>query len=380
MTAKRFAIVSDHLFDGAALHEHAAATIEDGHITAVVPRADISADVEQIVLPDGAWLAPGFIDIQVNGGGDVLFNDDPSPATIATIAAAHRRFGTTALLPTLITDTNEKMQAASAAVAEMMRENPSILGIHFEGPYLSLEKPGVHSRTHIRRPEPGDVARLTSVTNGVTLVTIAPETAPNGFVRALRAAGATVALGHSNATYDETRAAMAEGVTGFTHLFNAMRPLSAREPGPIAAALEAEQAFYSLIVDGVHVAPAVLQMAWRGKGRQILITDAMPPVGGRKSSFELYGERISAANGRCVRADGTLAGASLDMATAVRTCVSLLQMPLPQALHAASAAPADFIGLGNKLGRIAPGYRADLIALEPKSVAVLRSWVAGEDS
>jgi N-acetylglucosamine-6-phosphate deacetylase len=158
-----------------------------------------------------------------------------------------------------------------------------------------------------------------------------------------------------------------------------MRPLSAREPGPIAAALESERTFYSLIVDGVHVAPAMLKLALRGKGRPILITDGMPPVGGQELSFDLYGERISVTDGRCVRDDGTLAGAALDMATAVRNCVSLLQVPLPQALQLASAAPADFLGLGDRLGRIAPGYRADLIAFEPESVTVLRSWVAGEE-
>ncbi len=380
MTANRFAIVSDHLFDGAALRAHAAAVIEDGHIAAIVPRGEMHAGLEQIVLPDGAWLAPGFIDIQVNGGGDVLFNDDPSPATIKTMAAAHRRFGTTAMLPTLITDSDEKMERAATAVAEAARENPSVLGIHFEGPYLSPEKPGVHARSLIRQARPSDMARLTALKSGVTLVTLAPECLPKGFIDALRAAGARISLGHSNATYDETVAAMAEGVTGFTHLFNAMRPLSAREPGPIAAALESEQAFYSLIADGVHVAPAMLKLALRGKGRPILITDAMPPVGGRKSSFDLYGERISVADGRCARADGTLAGAALDMATAVRHCVSLLNVPLPQALHYASAAPADFLGLGDRLGRIAPGYRADLVALEPDSVTVLRSWVAGEEA
>ncbi len=380
MTANRFAIVSDHLFDGAAVHARAAVIIEDSRIAAVVPRGEMPDGLERIVLPDGAWLAPGFIDIQVNGGGDVLFNDDPSPAAIATIAAAHRRFGTTSFLPTLITDSDEKMDRAAAAVAEAAQKNAGVLGIHFEGPYLSPEKPGVHARSVIRQARMDDVARLTALRNGVTLVTLAPECVPNGFIGALRTAGARIALGHSNATYDETLAAMAEGVTGFTHLFNAMRPMAAREPGPIAAALESEQMFYSLIVDGVHVAPATLQIALRGKGRPILITDAMPPVGGQESTFDLYGQQIAVSKGRCARADGTLAGAALDMATAVRNCVSLLQVPLPQALQFASAAPADFLGLGDRLGRIAPGYRADLIALEPENVTVLRSWVAGKET
>jgi N-acetylglucosamine-6-phosphate deacetylase len=229
----------------------------------------------------------------------------------------------------------------------------------------------------IRAAGEADVARLTSL-NGVTLVTLAPERAPPGFIAALRAKRVRVALGHSNASYEQTRAAIEEGVSGFTHLFNAMPPLSAREPGPIGAALEAEDAFYSLIVDGVHVAPASLKLTIGGKGRPMLITDAMPPVGGRKTSFALYGNRIEVRHGRCTRKDGTLAGAILDMATAVKNCIELLGIELPKALQMASAAPADFLGLGDRLGRIRAGHRADLVAFNPKGMKVLETWVAGK--
>jgi N-acetylglucosamine-6-phosphate deacetylase len=186
-----------------------------------------------------------------------------------------------------------------------------------------------------------------------------------------------VALGHSMATYDETRKAMADGVTGFTHLFNAMRPLASRDPGPIAAALESPDCFYGLIVDGEHVHPAMLNLALRGAGQPMLVTDAMPPVGGRQSSFLLYGEEISVRDGRCLRADGTLAGAALDMAGAVRNCVRLLGLPLTRALQIASATPAKFLGLSNKLGRLAPGFRANLVAFAPDTLDVLATWVAG---
>jgi N-acetylglucosamine-6-phosphate deacetylase len=331
-------------------------------------------------LPDGAWLTPGFIDVQVNGGGDVLFNDEPTPEGIAAIVAGHRKFGTTALLPTLITDTPEKMRAALDAVRRAAPVNPGVLGIHFEGPFLSPGKPGVHDPALIRRPDEADTTLLCAPRGHCTVVTLAPEEAPPGFVAKLAAAGVRVCLGHSMATYAQTKAALAEGLAGLTHLFNAMRPLESREPGPIAAALEAPGAWFGMIVDGVHVAPAMLRLALRGAAHPMLVTDAMPPVGGRATRFRLYDNEIVMRDGRCTRADGTLAGAALDMASAVRNCVRLLDVPLTDALRFASTEPARFLGLGNELGRLGPGYRADMVAFDPGDIGVVDTWVAGEAS
>jgi N-acetylglucosamine-6-phosphate deacetylase len=372
---KPHAVAADHVFDGATLHRHAAVVIEGSGIVGLVPRRDVSGDVR--VLPDGAWLAPGFIDVQVNGGGDVLFNDAPTPEAIAAIAAAHRRFGTTGLLPTLITDAPDKMRAALAAIAAS--DAPGVLGIHLEGPFISPQRAGVHAPAHIRAPRRDDVAALTAPRRGVRLVTLAPERVPPGFIAQLAGAGVRVSLGHSMATYDETRAAMAEGLAGFTHLFNAMRPLASRDPGPIAAALETD-AFVGLIVDGVHVHPAMLRLALRSPAQPMLVTDAMPPVGGSSATFWLYGEEIAVRDGRCTRQDGTLAGAFLDMATAVRNCVQLVDLPLTDALRFASTNPANFLKLGHELGRLAPGYRADMVALAPDDVTVLDTWVAGRSA
>jgi N-acetylglucosamine-6-phosphate deacetylase len=377
--AKRHALAADSLFDGASVQQDFAVLIEGERIAAVVPERELPKDVPVRRLPDGAWLAPGFIDVQVNGGGDVLFNDEPSPEGIAAIVAAHRRFGTTALLPTLISDTPEQMRKALGAVETMLARDPGVLGIHFEGPFLSPEKPGVHDPAMIRAPGRGDRALLTSLRGGLTLVTLAPEAVPAGFIGALAAAGVRVSLGHSTATYAQTRAALAEGLTGFTHLFNAMRPLASREPGPIAAALETPDAYYGLIVDGAHVAPAMLRLALRGAGHPILVTDAMPPVGGRRSSFLLYGQNIEVRDGRCTRADGTLAGAAIDMASTVRNCVRLMGLPLPDAIRLATDAPARFLGIADRLGRLAPDYRADMIALDPDAIRVLATWVAGRE-
>jgi N-acetylglucosamine-6-phosphate deacetylase len=374
------AVTAEAVFDGNIVHGDCAVMIEGAHINRIVPQSEMPAGVPVRALPPHAWLAPGFIDIQVNGGGDILFNDEPNPEGIAAIAAAHRRFGTTALLPTLISDTIEKMQTALDAVQRAARDNPSVLGIHWEGPFLSPEKPGVHDAQMLRRPTPRDAEMLTSLKNGVTLITLAPERVAAGFIAQLANAGIRLSLGHSMATYAQTRAAMLEGLTGFTHLFNAMRPLGSREPGPIAAALEAPDVWFGMIVDGVHVDPAMLRLALRGAAHPMLVTDAMPPVGGRKSSFMLYDQEITVVGGRCTRQDGTLAGAALDMASAVRNCVKLLQMPLTDALRFASAEPADFLGLGNKLGRIAPGYRADMVAFDSNDIEVWETWVAGKPS
>jgi len=375
--SRREAVAADHVFDGSVVHRNAAVLIEGDRIAGVVPRSELPAAVELRAF-DGAWLAPGFIDVQVNGGGDVLFNDDPTPEGIAAIAAAHRRFGTTGLLATLITDAPEKMRAALAAVDEAAARQPGVLGIHLEGPFLSPERPGVHKLGAIRKPSDEDVALLTAPRAGVTLLTLAPEEVPPGFVGKLARAGIRVALGHSMATYAQTQAALAEGLTGFTHLFNAMRPITAREGGPIAAALDCPQASFGMIVDGVHVDPAVLRLALRGRALPMLVTDAMPPVGGKRDTFTLYGEEMTVRDGRCTRRDGTLAGACLDMAGAVRNAVGLLGVALPEALRMASRSPAEFLGLGHVLGRLAPGTRADMVAFAPTEMRVLATWVAGQ--
>ena len=371
------AIEADHVFDGSVVRERTAVIIEGMRIVDLVPLADLPRNIATRKLPEGTWLAPGLIDLQVNGGGDVLFNDDPSVESIRTIAAAHRKFGTTALLPTLISDSMEKMRSALEAADAAFDSEAGVLGVHLEGPYLSSEKPGVHDPRQIRRPSAYELEMLTAPRKGTLLVTLAPEVVPPGFIEQLVTAGARVALGHSMASYQQTRAAMTEGLSGFTHLFNAMRPLASREPGPIAQALDSPHASYGIIVDGAHVDPAMLRLVLRGRGRPMLVTDAMPPVGGNRPVFRLHGETISVRDGCCRTSEGTLAGTVLDMAAAVRNCVRLLGVSLPDALRFASTHPAAFLGLEHRLGKLARGYRADLVALEPHDVKVLATWVAG---
>jgi len=377
MDAQPYAVAAATVFDGSMAHSNSAVLIEEGCIQWLGRRADVPRHVPIHDLPSGCWLAPGFIDLQVNGGGDVLFNEDPTPAGIAQIVAAHRRFGTTALLPTLISNTHEKMVTA-LQVVQQLPANFGVLGIHFEGPFLSREKCGVHDPAQLRRPTDADLRLLVSPRPGATLVTLAPEEVPEGFIAELVRAGVRVSLGHSMATYVETKKALAEGLTGCTHLFNAMRPLASREPGPIAAVLETANAWFGMIADGVHVDPAMLRLALRGTARPMLVTDAMPPVGGRRQSFLLDGDPVEVRDATCLRWDGRLAGSALDMASAVRNCVRLLDVPLTAALRYASREPATFLGLGDRFGALASGYQADMVAFAPENVRVIATWVAGK--
>lgn len=374
------AVAADHIFDGTAVQRDAAVLIDGEDIAGVVPITGVPPATRLHKLPTGAWLAPGFIDVQVNGGGDVLFNDSPTPEAVATIARAHRKSGTTGLLPTFITDAAEKMSAAIAAVQTAMDREPGVLGIHLEGPFISPQRPGVHDPRFIRKISPGDLALLTKTRKGVTLVTLAPEEMPEGAIAQLAKAGVRVSLGHTMATYEQTHAALSEGLSGFTHLYNAMPAMLSRDPGPMAAALESPQAFYGMIVDGEHVAPAALRAALRGAGKPMLVTDAMPPVGGSRSSFALYGNEITVRDGGLRRNDGTLAGAFLTMAQAVNNCVQMLGLRLEEALPLAARNPAEFLGLGSRLGQFAPGFRADMVAFYPEKMDVIETWVAGKPS
>ena len=236
---RAYAVAAEHVFDGVDLRARAAVMIDRSNILRVVPQSELPGDMAVHALPETAWLAPGFIDLQGNGGADLLFNNSPTPATISAIAAAHRKFGTTGFLPTLISDSPAKMKAALDAVQASIDTQPSVLGIHLEGPFLSPRKAGIHDVRAIRAPTPADVEILALPRKGEMLMTLAPEEVPPAFVVRLARAGIRLSLGHSMATYPQTRQAMAEGMTGFTHLFNAMRPLESREPGPIAAAVPA---------------------------------------------------------------------------------------------------------------------------------------------
>jgi N-acetylglucosamine-6-phosphate deacetylase len=365
-----------HVLTERGFERDACVVVEEGFIVAVLHGEPPTGDLIDL---DGGYLVPGFIDAQVNGGGGVLFNNDTSVEAIAAIGRAHRRFGTAGFLPTLISDDAAVMQRAIKATHDAIGQGvPGVLGIHLEGPYLAPARKGTHDDTKFRVPDADEIAMATSLDNGVSLITLAPEQVPPASIRAIVERGGIVAAGHTAGSYDEIRAGIDAGITGFTHLYNAMTPLQGREPGAVGAALEDDDCWCGVIVDGVHVHPASLRVALKAKprGKVFLVTDAMPMVGADDPSFDLYGETIIAVDGVVRNAAGALAGSALDMASAVRNSVHLLGLPLDEACRMAAQYPAEFLGIGGERGRIAAGYRADLVLLDGE-VRVQRSWIGG---
>ncbi|MGR4864941.1 N-acetylglucosamine-6-phosphate deacetylase [Caulobacter sp. LARHSG274] len=355
-----------------------AVVVRDGRIADVVDDAAAPAGAPRHDL-GGGLLVPGFIDTQVNGGGGVLFNDSPTVEAIAAIGAAHRPYGTTGFLPTLISDdlavVDQAMRAAEQAIAAGV---PGVLGVHIEGPFLNAKRKGIHDPSKFRVLDDQALALLSSLKRGKTLVTLAPETTTPDMVRRLTSAGVIVAAGHTNAAYGTVRKALNAGLTGFTHLFNAMSPLTSREPGVVGAALESQAAWCGIIVDGRHVDPTVLRIALRTRplDRFMLVTDAMPTVGMIDKSFDLQGRHIRVVDGVCIDDHGTLAGSDLDMIGAVRNAMSMLGLSLEAAVGIASQAPAAFLGLADERGAIAPGQAADLVLLDDE-LQVRKTWIAG---
>ncbi len=314
---------------------------------------------------DGGFLVPGFIDTQVNGGGGVLFNDSPTVEGITAIAAAHRRFGSTGILPTLISDDLDVVDSAMRAVEAAIDAGvPGILGIHLEGPFLSEARHGTHDPEKLRRLDARGVALLSSLRRGVTLVTLAPEACTTEQIATLASAGVIVAVGHTDADYETVRAAFAAGATGVTHLFNAMSPFGHRAPGAVGAALEDQTVYCGIIVDGCHVHPSALRVALAARpvDRFMLVTDAMPTVGAIDQHFTLAGLKVEVRDGVCVNELGVLAGSNLDMATAVRNAVEMLGVDLAAASIMASESLAAFLGLSDQ-GAIRPGMLANLVWL-----------------
>lgn len=373
------ALVNGQVLTSDGWRDDLAVRVEGKHITELLVPADAQSKGTEIHDLAGRYLLPGFIDCQVNGGGGVLFNDQPNVNGIRAIAAAHRRLGTTGLLPTLISDSTKVMREAIHAVDAAIEQQVSgVLGIHIEGPYLAPARKGVHNVNSLHAPNATEIELATSLRHGRTLMTLAPERVTLETLHALTKAGVMVAAGHTAGDYAAIRRALDNGVRGFTHLFNAMTPLASREPGAVGAALEDRASWCGVIVDGRHVHPATLRVALAAKprGKVFLVSDAMPPVGNSEQSFMLNGETITVRNGACETAAGVLAGSILSMRDAVRNCVQLLGLPLDEAVRMASTYPADFLGLEQSHGRIAVGYRADFTVMD-KNFAVHETWIGG---
>jgi len=375
------AITGARIFDGDLWHEHHALVIKDGKVAAIAPLRDVPAETRTVPM-DGLSLVPGFVDLQVNGGGGVLLNEQRDVEGIRTICAAHARFGTTALLPTLITDTPEVTEEAIAAgLAARAEAVPGFLGLHLEGPHLSIARKGAHDPALIRPMEEADLERTVTARKGLEalLTTLAPENATNAQIAGLSAAGVTVSLGHSDSSYATATGAVEAGAHVVTHLFNAMSQLGNREPGMVGATLDLGHVSAGLIADGFHVHPAAIRTALRAKrgpGRIFLVTDAMSPLGTDMTSFFLNGREIFREGGRLTLADGTLAGADIDMASCVRYMHDTVGIELEEALRMASLYPAEAIGMTGRKGRLTHGHDADFAVIDG-NVEVVSTWIAG---
>ncbi|MDJ0630992.1 MAG: N-acetylglucosamine-6-phosphate deacetylase [Rhodobacter sp.] len=375
------AYLADQVFDGAALHRSAALLVANGVSDGIAPPDDVPSGYHRIDLGPGL-IAPGFVDLQVNGGGGVMFNDAPSVQTLRRMSAALRRLGTTAFLPTLITDRPETTRAAIEAAAEAISQAvPGVIGLHLEGPHLSLARKGAHDPALIRPMEDGDLAQLCDAAARLPnlMVTVAPEAVTPAQIARLAQSGAVVSLGHSDADFAACLSAAEAGATCVTHLFNAMSQLGNREPGLVGAALDHGSLSAGLIADGIHVHPATTAAALRAKtgpGAIFLVTDAMATAGSDIDGFLLNGRRIERREGRLTLADGTLAGADLDFPQALRVLVSQVGVPLEQALGMCSSGPAAVLPRPGLCGRLRAGARADFVHLDP-ALTLCGVWGGG---
>ena len=372
----RSALINARLVMPEGVRDDSCVVIEDDRIAEICERPP--ADAEQIDL-SGLTLLPGFIDVQVNGGGGRLFNDDPSVETIAAMAAAHRRFGTTGLLPTLISDDFSVVEHAISAVDDAIDSGvPGVLGVHIEGPFLSRTRRGIHLASMLQPFDDRFIEVLCSARNGRTLVTVAPECIAPQQIERLVAAGVIVSAGHSDANYETVRAALDAGMTGITHLFNAMSQLTNRAPGMVGAALEDPNIYAGIIIDGHHIHPATFRVGLNAKGvdRLMLVTDAMPTVGADCDQFMLQGRAIRLEGDRLVSEDGVLAGSTLTMATALANAIAQGRLSLPEAARMATSTPARFLGLEGETGAIEAGLRADLVSMRD-DFTVTQTWIGG---
>ena len=365
------------LFDGEKFLDDRALVVEQGVIVALTPHAERPRGGEQRDLGGGA-LAPGFIDWQVNGGGGFLFNETPTLEGIRGIVESHRKFGTTSLLPTLITDAPEKLAAALDAAKHAVEETPGSIGIHVEGPFIDPRRKGAHPPEWIRTMREADAEALIAARAGVMVVTLAPASVPNERIARLAKSGVVVSVGHSEASVEEARAAFDAGARAVTHLYNAMSQLGHRAPGLVGAALADPRVICGFIADGFHVHEAAARVAFKAKGAGgiALVSDAMPPAAGGPHIYELNGRRVTQSGLKLTLEDGTLAGAAITMLDAVRYAHHTIGLSLAEALTVATATPARLLAVDDRLGWLKPGWRADFVHLG-EDLNLNGVWIAG---
>jgi N-acetylglucosamine-6-phosphate deacetylase len=370
------ALIGAKIFTGTRFFDNHALLVDGESIIDIVKCDDVPNDFSLQHLGEGI-LAPGFIDLQVNGGGGVLFNNSPAKESLQLMTDAHQFFGTTSIMPTVISDSIENIEACANAVTEAIKDNPHIVGLHIEGPFFSHKYRGIHSENFISEWDPGYVKLIQNLKDLQLILTIAPECVPLDQIKLLSSMGVMLQAGHTDANFEQIKEAINCGLNGFTHIYNAMSQISPREPGVVGASLHFDEAIVSIIVDCHHVHPALVQLVFKQKpkGKLFFVSDAMATIHS-DDSFELYGEILSDTNGKIVNAAGKLAGSSITQIDAVKNAVDVCNIPLNEALSMASRYPAEYLGIDDHLGHLRAGYRADLVHFDA-DYKVLNVWASG---
>jgi len=371
------ALLGSQIFCGERFYDHHALLIDGNSIIEIVDENNIPKAFNKIELNQGI-LAPGFIDLQVNGGGGILFNNRPTKESLNTIINAHQFFGTTSIMPTVISDSIKVLTKCTRAVAQEIKKNSGLLGIHIEGPFFSLKYRGVHQKKYISKLSSEYLELFSNLKEFPVILTLAPECISIKDLNHLASLGLKIMAGHTDASYDELEQAAKKNLNGFTHLFNAMSQMSAREPGAVGAALDFDNLYASIIVDLHHVHHSLIKLAYQKKpiGKLFFISDSMATINHGEPTFELYDEVVSEQNGRITNAEGKLAGSSITQIDAVKNAYQKCNIPLDHALAMASRYPAEFIGVDRYLGSLKPNYRADLVHFD-SNFKVNNVWTSG---
>ena len=372
------AITGSKLFNGLDFIEHKALLIDGQNIAGIVNEDDIPTDFKVQKL-DGGILSPGFIDLQVNGGGGKLFNNSPDNESLNTIISAHQYFGTTSIMPTVISDSLNILQKCTDTISNEIKNNHSLLGIHIEGPFFNVKYRGVHQKQYINTINASYLSLFEKLDKFPVMLTLAPECISIKQLKHLKSLGFKILAGHTDASYDQLEEAIKYGLDGFTHLFNAMGQISAREPGVVGSALDFDKTSASIIVDLHHVHPSLINLSFKlkPKGRLFFVSDSMATINHGEPSFELYDEVVSESKGRIINSEGKLAGSSITQIDAIKNAYQKCNIPLASAISMATLYPAEYLGVADHIGQLKKGCRANLTHFD-SDFHVHNVWLAGK--
>ena len=372
------ALTGAKLFTGENFLENKALLIEDKYIAGIVGKANIPKDFE-IQKLNGGILSPGFIDLQVNGGGGKLFNNSPDKESLNTIIEAHQYFGSTSIMPTVISDSLNILQKCTETISNEININHSLLGVHIEGPFFNAKYRGVHQKKYINTINASYLSLFEKLDEFPVMITLAPECISIKQLKYLKSLGFKILAGHTDASYDQLEEAIKYGLDGFTHLFNAMGQISAREPSVVGSAFDFDETSASIIVDLHHVHPSLINLSFKQKpkGKLFFVSDSMATINHGEPSFELYDEMVSESNGRIINSEGKLAGSSITQIDAIKNAYQKCNIPLESAIAMATLYPAQYLGVSHYIGQLKKGHRADLAHFD-SSFKVRNVWLSGK--